>query len=435
MAVNVENGNLFYLTTIPNQLPGATSHLSTRPYYASYNDVSKDIYFFDKKRQKIYAYNIFNHSQKLLLTLPAGATSRSLDDFADETSTRIVYDYTIPQGSLDLGYIAVADFDENLNLITNYIVKTCTTNDALNHVAICPKNKDIFFYKHHKNKQTNGSYEKPELYLMNLSAETDEQIHPDNEYIDHMIWGASGDSIYWDNNSGKLYKYDWETGNTNIFDDEHTIHNQISYNEKWWVYDNRKPPATTTNINGRTVENWKGNVRIFNLETQESIKYANYIWAGPHPRHPHPRFINNDKMISFVTGEEMPNSRVAAMYIEEICPAEILDFGDVIISNSATLRLKIKNCGATNFTGTISNSSSIFSLTNAFSISGSTSAYIDVTFTPLEYKNYTNIITITGTGGIINGDIEVTFIGSVIPEPTTIIFTCLITLLINEKLF
>jgi len=430
MAVNTENGDLFYLTTIPNYLPGATSDLSTRPYYASYNDHSKEIYYFNKKRHKIYAYNILTHEEKLILTLPNSALSRELDDYADDKLTRLIYPYTVRQGSLNLGFIAVADFDQNINLLTNYIVKTCTTNDALNHVGICPKNKDVFFYKHHKNLQPD-SYEITELHLMNLSNNTDTVIKPDNHYIDHMIWGASGKYIYWDDNQGRFYCYEWETGNTNIIHDEHTIHNQVSFNEKLWVYDNRKPPEISTNIDGRVVENWLGNIRILNCETKKSIKYSNYTWGGPHPRHPHPRFSPDDTMISFVTGADMPNSRIAAMYIEEIRPPEILDFGAVVISNSTTLQLELENLGGVNRTGTIINSSSIFSLTNVYSIAGSTSIYINVTFSPTEYQSYTNIITITGTGYEINDNIEVKLIGSGIPEPKFI--SCLLLLILRIK--
>lgn len=326
MAADVKTGDLYYLATIPRDGPANLAQISVRPYYASYNDRAKTIFFFDKPRNKIYAYNCLTGEQKLMLTLPKGATSRELDEIVDEQMIRLIYPYTIRTNDGQLGYISVADFDRELNLITNRVVVSCPTDAALNHVEINLQNKNLFFYKHHRNQQPNGRYVQSQVCIKDLSKPDTEDaiVNPDGQAMDHMIWSASGLYIYWDDNAGNLMRYDRQTGVTEKVGDGSNIHNYLSTDETRWVYDLRKdPPYFSQSFDGMKIENWRGSIWIHNLQTNQSIKYANMIWGSPHPRHPHAVFSPDNKMISFVTGVDSENSRIAMMLVNENKPGEI----------------------------------------------------------------------------------------------------------------
>ena len=320
MAANVVTGDLYYLTTIPNENPESSSQWSFRPYSASYNDTAKTIFFWDKQRHKIFGYNALTGEQKLMLTLPPGAVSRELDDFVDQDSVRLIYPYTIRREAGNSGYIAVSDFDRSLNLVTNRIVLRCPTNEALNHVEINPADKEVFFYKRHHKKKPDGRFGWASLYIKNMADPTADDffVNSTNQTTDHMIWGESGKHLYWDNNKGNLWRLDYPACTMKIVGSGGNIHNMLSADERLWVYDLRKdPPYFTKMIDGFKIENWRGSIWIHDMASNTSEKQANIIWGSPHPKHPHAVFSQNGQWISFVTGMDNENSRVAIMRVDE----------------------------------------------------------------------------------------------------------------------
>jgi len=89
----------------------------------------------------------------------------------------------------------------------------------------------------------------------------------------------------------------------------------------------------------------------------------------------------------------------------------MLAFGETVLD---TLPLEIANIGGGIVTGTISGIESPFSLsTNWYYAVSGTNAGVFVTFSPIEERDYTNVITLTGSGG----SAEVTLTASGIPEP------------------
>ena len=320
MAADTETGDLYYLTSIPNPVEGMSYY--HRPYQATYNDDLKMVFFWGLQRRRLYAYNCMTGAQTLLVTLPVGQSSRLLDDFADENTVRLIYPFS--DSGTNREYVEAADFDRSLNLISRTVIRTSPEGDDLNHVEISPADKNIFFYKHH---QDFGS----ESYMAILKTADLESQQGDaavnsNEtpYVDHMIWGALGENIYWDDNTGNLWSYSRITETKQIVGNASPIHNQLSPDEKLWVYDYRDEvypyySASFENPTGRTthLENWYGSIWIHDMATDTSVKYANIIWGSPHPRHPHAVFSPNGEMISFVTGMDSENSRVAIMQIEE----------------------------------------------------------------------------------------------------------------------
>ncbi|RLD09472.1 MAG: hypothetical protein DRI44_08405 [Chlamydiae bacterium] len=88
-------------------------------------------------------------------------------------------------------------------------------------------------------------------------------------------------------------------------------------------------------------------------------------------------------------------------------------FGEVPVGNSKTMPLEVRNSGGGNVSGTITGISSAFILTNSYYATALTSDIINVEFTPINDMNYTNVITLSGSGG----SAEVKLIGSGIPEP------------------
>jgi hypothetical protein len=92
---------------------------------------------------------------------------------------------------------------------------------------------------------------------------------------------------------------------------------------------------------------------------------------------------------------------------------EYLYFDEVIIGNSKTMPLEIKNLGGGVVSGTITGALPEFIFTNSYYATALTSNIINIEFTPTTEENYTNVITLSGNGG----NAEVTLIGSGIPEP------------------
>ena len=95
----------------------------------------------------------------------------------------------------------------------------------------------------------------------------------------------------------------------------------------------------------------------------------------------------------------------------------ILAFGEVVNASAKALTLEIANSGGGVVSGTISNIEAPFSLANTYLALPGTNASMSVIFSPIEERTYTNVITLTGTGG----NAEVILIGSGIPEPSLFI--------------
>lgn len=315
MAADVETGDLYYLTTIMND-GGSVSHLTTRPYFATYNDATQTIFFFDKKRTNIYAYNCLTGEQNHLLSLPAGAVSREMDDFADDQVIRLMWAYSLSGQD----YIALADFDHDLSLTASATLRQSGTNEALNHVGISPADKNMFFYKHHHDRQPDGSYATEDLCLVNLNSPQDTTIvNSQGEKVDHMVWGKSGDLIYWDDNQGHICCHAVGVSGISIIGSFGSIHNQLSSDENRWVCDTRSIPIATNMVGNVSTVNWNGKIKIYDFDTEQLTVYADIIWGEPHPRHPHAVFSPDDSMISFVAGAAVSNgnTRVAVMQVDE----------------------------------------------------------------------------------------------------------------------
>ena len=323
MAVNVKTGDLYHLTTVPVD-GGPDQYITVRPYFATYNDVAKSIFFFNKGLTKIYAYDCLTGEQKVLLELPAGASGRALDEFVDESMIRIVYPYTVKGENGVENFIAVADFRRDGALIGNQVVVRSAPPSGLNHAEFCPADKNLFFYKLHRvggfGSGKRGA-ENQDLYLRDISAGTDQHVRTNDLKIGHMIWGKSGDHIYWSNTQpvGIINKYNWRTNEAQVTEGVHTYHNQVSGDEQMWVYDGGSYKVYSTKLGKADVKNGEGHIGIYNMKTGVNTKYANIILADPHPRHAHPQFSLDDSMISFVTGAAVDsvNTRVAVMPVEK----------------------------------------------------------------------------------------------------------------------
>ena len=327
MAADVGTGDLYYMTSIPNPKDGMVYY--HRPYQATYNDDLKTIFFWGLSRKQLFAYNCETGIQTLLLSLAATQSSRLLNDLVDESSVRLIYPYS--DSDTDREYIEVADFDRSLNLISRTVVRTSPAGDDLNHVEIRPGDKNVFFYKHHEGFGTPSYQAILKVADLNSPGDIDSDIvvNPnETPYVDHMIWGKSGDFIYWDDNAGHLWDFSWSAKTNTIVGNANPIHNQLSPDEQLWVYDyrNETDPYWSDDLEnpiGRDpprithLENWHGSMWIHNMQSDTSVKYANIIWGSPHPRHPHAVFSPDGKMISFVTGMDSENSRIAVMHVVE----------------------------------------------------------------------------------------------------------------------
>ena len=111
---------------------------------------------------------------------------------------------------------------------------------------------------------------------------------------------------------------------------------------------------------------------------------------------------------------------LSGFYSEEIAApaAQIsipkkLDFGEVLVDNPATLQLEVENIGAGEINGSIAGNSNPFSLATSYSATAATSDLIIVTFTPTTESDFSQTISLTGTGG--NAQVKLT--GTGVPEP------------------
>jgi len=116
---------------------------------------------------------------------------------------------------------------------------------------------------------------------------------------------------------------------------------------------------------------------------------------------------------------------LSGFYSEEVSApaAEInvpnkIDFGEVAVGNNTTLPLEIMNMGAGEVSGSISGTANPFSnSTNFYYSTASSNDVVNLVFSPVGEGNFTNEITLTGSGG----NAEVTLIGSGVPEPLSVI--------------
>lgn len=332
MAADATSGDLYYLTTIPSDGVSFLSHMNFRIYNATYDNQSKSIFFWSKNRTVAYAYNCLTGAQKELFVLPDQGTSRELYSWTDDQMIRLIYTYSVPDDSgvspayPRSEYLAIADLDYNFNVLTNWVVKSTPIGGALNHPEINPKNKNQFFYQRKSGAQIKNMHEHVDFLLHDLVTGTDTPIKPDNGKTDHQIWGKSGETIYWDNNRGKMCAYNWRTKAFEQFGESYQGHNKLSRNEKLWVYDvnDHVIPGQSVLFTGQDpygvkYENWIGSIWIYNRETQQRKLMTIFLWGGPHPRHPHAVFSQDDSMISFVTAANMTNAntRIAIMKVKD----------------------------------------------------------------------------------------------------------------------
>ena len=105
----------------------------------------------------------------------------------------------------------------------------------------------------------------------------------------------------------------------------------------------------------------------------------------------------------------------------------MIAFGETALK---TLPLEIANSGGGTVEGTISGILPPFSTaTNDYYAVPGTNDSISVTFSPTDENDYTNVITLTGSGGTV----EVTLIGSGIPEPCLFIIYSLLFMIYWKK--
>jgi len=119
------------------------------------------------------------------------------------------------------------------------------------------------------------------------------------------------------------------------------------------------------------------------------------------------------------------NEEISAPQAEIDVPQK-LDFGEIVVGNSTTLQLEIMNVGSGVVSGAISSVTAPFSLaSDSYFATSETSDIINVTFSPSSEENYSETITLNGSGG--NADVILT--GTGVPEPVLIYYLSLIILL------
>jgi len=105
----------------------------------------------------------------------------------------------------------------------------------------------------------------------------------------------------------------------------------------------------------------------------------------------------------------------------QISVADKLDFGEVVVGVPTTLQLEIMNIGTDVVSGNINNISAPFSLDNSYYATSATADVITITFNPSSDGNFSETISLNGTGG--NADVTLT--GTGVPEPFQFIIYCL----------
>lgn len=321
MAADVETGDLYYLTTIEYEGKGGADQwfpqVSTPvQYYAFYNDTAKAVFYFDKSRTRLFAFNCLTGERKLLRTMPAGAIPRELSHHADERGVRLIYPYLLG-GKHE---VEMLDLDTDLNVISSSIVRDSPPNEAINHIEIRPGDRDTFLY----NRVWGSAVLDRKNLVADLRPGGGDVEFSKGKVVDHPVWGRLGKSLYWDNNEGWLCRFTPETGKEErvVKVPQLPIHNQLTSDEGLWAYDTRSDEIFRGDLPGCSVavENWRGAIWVCNLASGITEKYANFLWPHPQPRHPHPQFSPDDKHLTFVTGagEKDANTRIAVMDVGPI---------------------------------------------------------------------------------------------------------------------
>jgi hypothetical protein len=327
LAADTGSGDLYYITTIPNErpTPNNTTQWASRQYRCDFFAPLGELVFLDKALRKIRAHNVLTGRQRLLLELPSGTTSRQFTTAPlAGGGIRLAYSYTVSGGGGPArDVIAYSDFDRDFKPRETRVVLESPPGDAYDHVDMRRGDPDCIFYYHHSGFiKGRGGFERNLLHIVNLKnpAGVDRIVNPDNSTADHHTWGDSGKYMYWDNNRGSMYRYDVDGGKLELIGKSGCIHNKTSPDETLWAYDIRAqlPFETFKGDNGTAIENWWGEMFIYDLVTRRHTKLADIVWAHPHPRHPHTHFSPDGTRLSFVTGVSGGvNTRVAVVRVRD----------------------------------------------------------------------------------------------------------------------
>jgi len=96
-----------------------------------------------------------------------------------------------------------------------------------------------------------------------------------------------------------------------------------------------------------------------------------------------------------------------------------LDFGEVVAGESKTFQLPVFNLGAGTVSGQVSGISSPFSLNSGsdYSAQSESPDFVNITFAPLSIGDYSNVVSLAGSGGSAQVELK----GTAIPEPVFVI--------------
>lgn len=331
LAINVETGAIYYLTTIPNPSGGEVSQWSFRQYHSAFFAPWNVFVYFDKDFRVLRAYDALTGTTTHLFSLPAENNARARQFSLGLTSDdrmRVLYGYSVnPLGdNRTKDSVYYADFNRDYTLHERQLVRESKLDEAYNHMELRPGDPDWMFVIHHygkATKKTHSPYSHHITQILNLKSPDVPRVvvNPDNITCDHQIWGHSGRAMYWDDNRGNMMRIDFETLERTLVGRSGSIHNHLSPDEKLWVYDLRGKAAYESwqADNGRTVGNWRGTIWVYDVQSRQHAKYANIVWGDPHPRHPHAQFSHDGKLIAFVTGVDGGmTSRIAVM---DVAPA------------------------------------------------------------------------------------------------------------------
>jgi hypothetical protein len=328
MAADIKTGDLYYLATIEYDGKGGADpwfpQVATPvQYYAFYSDTAKTVFFFDKSRTRLFAINCLSGERKPLRKMPPGAIPRELSHHADEQGVRLIYPYLLGGKH----FIEVLDLDKDLNVAASRIVRESPPDEAINHISIRPGDRETFLY----NRVFGPALTDRRNLVAKLGPAGSDVEFAQGKVVDHPVWGRRGESLYWDNNEGWLCRSTPETGkDEQLVKVPHLpVHNQLSGDERLWVYDTRSTEVFRGELPGCSVpvENWLGAIWVCDLGSGITEKYANILWAHPQPRHPHPQFSPDGRHVSFVTGagKNDANTRIAVMSVGVKPPPQAAD--------------------------------------------------------------------------------------------------------------
>ncbi|RLD12133.1 MAG: hypothetical protein DRI44_01750 [Chlamydiae bacterium] len=129
---------------------------------------------------------------------------------------------------------------------------------------------------------------------------------------------------------------------------------------------------------------------------------------------------NNGKATIVISTSGSAGWHLSGFYSEEIFAPEAqisvadkVDFGEVAVGIPATFPLEIVNMGAGVVSGSINGISAPFSLANSYYATAATSDAINVTFNPSSDGDFSQTITLSGSGG----NAQVVLTGTGVPEP------------------